>query len=86
MLNELMHVKNNKISVIEKKNKIVIIYSSEFVIGVLIGSEALEFFKYNLKRLVLKVEFIYKSILANWDGNRAKFSQIKTIVNDIFPI
>ncbi len=86
MLNELMHIKNNRISVIEKANKIVTIFSSEYVIGVLISSEALEFFKFNLKRLVLKIELIYKSVLVDWDGNRAKFSQLNSVVDDIFPI
>ncbi|MHA1106042.1 MAG: hypothetical protein ACTSPN_10040 [Promethearchaeota archaeon] len=86
MLNELMNAKDNKISIIEKKNKIVTIYSSEFIIGVLVSTEELEYFKHNLKKLVLKIEVLYKNLLINWKGDRSKFSPLKDIFNDIFPM
>jgi len=86
MLNELMNTRDNKISIIEKKNKIVTIYSSDLIIGVLVSTKELEYFKHNLKRLVLKIEILYKNLLINWDGDRSKFSPLKDIINDIFPI
>jgi len=84
MLNELMNNKENKISIIKKKNKIITIFTSETVIGVLISTEELEFFKHNLKKLVLKVEMIYKHFLVNWRGDMTKFTPIEDIVLDIF--
>ncbi len=86
MLNELMNTRENKISIIKKSNKIVNIYSSSLVIGVLVSTEELEYFKQNLRALVLKVETLYRSILLDWNGDRAKFSSLKEIINDVFPI
>ena len=84
MLNELLNTKENKIWIIKKKNKIVTIYTSVYIIGVLISTEELEFFKHNLKRLVLKIEVLYKNLLINWSGDITKFSPVKDIVADIF--
>ncbi len=84
MLNELMNTKENKISIIKKKNKTVTIFTSVYIIGVLVSTEELEFFKYNLKRLVLKIEMLYRNLLINWDGDRTKFYPVKDIVTDIF--
>lgn len=86
MLNELMNAKDNKISIIEKKNKIVTIFSGEYIIGVLVSTKELDYFKHNLKRLIIRIESLYKNLLVNWDGDRAKFSPLKDIINDIFPI
>lgn len=86
MLNELMNTKENKITIYKKKNKIVTIFTSEHVIGVLISSEELEFFKHNLKQLVLKIEILYKNLLIDWKGDRSKFHAIKDIIVDIFSI
>ena len=84
MLNELMNTKENKISIIKKKNKTVTIFTSVYIIGVLVSTEELEFFKHNLKRLVLKIEMLYRNLLINWSGDRAKFYPVKDIVTDIF--
>lgn len=84
MLNELMNTKENKISIIKKKNKIVTIFTSVYVIGVLVSTEELEFFKHNLKGIVLKTEMLYKNLLINWNGDRTKFNPINDIVTDIF--
>ncbi len=84
MLNELMNTKENKISIIKKKNKIITIYTSVYIIGVLVSTEELEFFKHNLKRLVLKIEMLYRNLLINWSGDRTKFYPVKDIVTDIF--
>ena len=84
MLNELLNTRENKISIIKKKNKIVTIFTSENVIGVLVSTEELEFFKHNLKRTVLKVELLYKNLLINWKGDITIFYAIKDILIDIF--
>ncbi|MBY9014296.1 MAG: hypothetical protein KGD68_01255 [Candidatus Lokiarchaeota archaeon] len=84
MLNELMNTKENKISIIKKKNKTVTIFTSVYIIGVLVSTEELEFFKHNLKRLVLKIEVLYRNLLINWNGDRTQFYPVKNIVSDIF--
>jgi hypothetical protein len=86
MLNELMNTKENKISIIKKKNKVVTIFTSVYIIGVIVSTDELEFFKHNLKRLVLKIEMLYRNILINWSGDRTKFYPVKDIVTDIFSI
>ena len=86
MLNKLLNTKENKISIIKKKNKIVTIFTSENLIGVIVSKEELEFFKHNLKKLVLKLEVLYKNLLINWTGERHKFYSIKDFVGDIFSI
>lgn len=86
MLNELMNTKENKITIYKKKNKVVTIFTSENVIGVVISSEELEFFKHNLKKMVLKIEILYRNLLIDWKGDRSKFHAIKDIMVDIFSI
>jgi hypothetical protein len=86
MLNELMNTRDNKISIIKKRNKVVTIYSSALIIAVLVSTEELEYYKHNLKKLVLKIEILYKNLLKNWDGDRTKFAPIEDIIDEIFPI
>lgn len=84
MLNELIPSKNNEISIIEKKGKIIISFSSDNITGVLISREDLQYFKYNLKKLILKLEEVYKSVLINWNGDLTIFSPIENIIESIF--
>ena len=58
MLKELIYGSNNEILVLRKRGKITNIFLGDHITGVLISKEELNFFKYNLKRLVLKVEDI----------------------------
>jgi len=84
MLNELIPSKNNEISIIKKKGKIVTTFSSNYTTGVLISKEDLEYFKYNLKKLILKLEEIYKSVLIKWNGDLTIFYPIENIIESIF--
>ena len=84
MLNELIRTKDDEISIIKKKGKIVIIFSSNYITGVLISKEELEYFKHNLKKLILKVEEIYKNVLINWNGDLTLFYPIRNIIDGIF--
>ena len=76
----------NEVSVIKKKGKITTIFSANHITGVLISKAELNYFKYNLKRLVLKIEDVYKSILINWNGDLTLFHSIKNIINEIFSV
>ncbi|MFW9947132.1 MAG: hypothetical protein ACFFDX_09920, partial [Candidatus Odinarchaeota archaeon] len=84
MLKELTSSQDKGLSRIQKEKKIVNIYTSDFLTGVLISKEDLKSFDYYLKELVLKIESIYKSILKDWDGNLDIFSPIEDIMNEIF--
>ena len=84
MLNELLRTKNNEFSIIKKKGKIVNIFSSSYITGILICKEELEYFKHNLKKLILKVERIYKNILMDWNGDLSIFFPIQNIIDNIF--
>jgi predicted regulator of Ras-like GTPase activity (Roadblock/LC7/MglB family) len=84
MLNELIHSEKNEISIIKKKGKIVTTFSGDYITGVLMSKEELEYFKHNLKKLILKVEEIYKSVLIKWNGDLTIFYPIKNIIDNIF--
>lgn len=84
MLNEMIDTKEKGNSIIKKKGKILNIFSSEYITGVLISKEDLKFFRHNLKKLILKVEEIYKNALINWNGNVGVFFPVKNIIDDIF--
>lgn len=86
MLNELIKSKSDEISVIRKEGKIVILFSGNHITGVLICKEELKYFIHNLKKLILKVEKIYKNILVKWDGDLTIFHPIKNIIDEIFSI
>jgi predicted regulator of Ras-like GTPase activity (Roadblock/LC7/MglB family) len=86
MLNELIRTNENEISIIKKKGKVVNIFSGSYVTGVLISKEELEYFKHNLKKVILKVEKIYKNILIKWNGDLTIFYPIKNIIDSTFLI
>lgn len=84
MLNELIQSKSEEIFVIRKKGKIVILFSGNYITGVLICKEELKYFIHNLKNLILKVEEIYDNILIKWNGDLTIFYPIKNIIDEIF--
>ncbi len=84
MLNELIQSKSDEISIIKKNEKSVILFSGNYLTGVLICKEELKYFIHNLKRLILKVEEIYDNILIKWNGDLAIFYPIKNIIDEIF--
>lgn len=86
MLNELIKSKSEEISSIRTKEKIVILFSGNYLTGVLICNEELKYFIHNLKKLILKVEQIYTNILIKWDGDLSIFYPIKNIIDEIFSI
>ncbi|MFX1502174.1 MAG: hypothetical protein ACFFDH_14515, partial [Promethearchaeota archaeon] len=84
MLNELIKSKSADISVIRKFEKTLVLFSGNFITGVLICKEELKFFIHNLRKLILKIEEIYSSILIKWDGDLTIFHPIKNIIDEIF--
>ncbi|MFX1453380.1 MAG: hypothetical protein ACFFCM_21275, partial [Promethearchaeota archaeon] len=84
MLEELIPAKDAKISIIEKKEKIVNIFSGKFINGVLISTEKLNSIISYLKKLIEKVENLYQHVLLNWDGNIDIFFPVENIVTEMF--
>jgi hypothetical protein len=84
MLKELTASKDKGLSKIKKENKIITIYTKDFLTGVLISKEELKSFDFYLKELVSKIEHIYRTILEDWDGDLDIFSPVEDIMHEIF--
>jgi hypothetical protein len=84
LLEELFSRQSNEISIVEKKGKVLTIFSGKYITGIIISKEELKFFRHNIKKLVLKVEEIYKNVLIQWDGDLSSFLPVKNIINEIF--
>jgi hypothetical protein len=72
-----------KISVVKKKNENIVMYSGDFVTGVLYTSEELNYTKVVLKEFINKFETIYKSLLRDFSGDITAFQSAEVLVNDI---
>ena len=83
VLKELMNTQEIGLSIIEKEGKLISIYSSDFLTGVMIGKENLASITSYLKEMVIKLESIYKNVLENWDGDLGIFSPIEDIISEI---
>lgn len=85
MLQELTPSPNKKgFSRIKEQDKIIYIYNSELLDGVIISREEIERFEYYLELLVLKVEGIYRDFLIDWDGDTDIFNPVDKIFDDVF--
>jgi len=72
------------ISIIKKKEKILIFQPGRFIYGVLICEEELESLKILLSKFINKIETIYSNILEDWDRNLNVFTPIEGIAKEIF--
>ncbi len=84
MLEELIPASDAKISIIEKRGKIVNIFSGKFLTGVFISNEKLNSIIFNLEQFINKVENLYQNILKDWDGNIDVFYPVENIVAELF--
>lgn len=85
MLQELTPSPNKKgFSRIKEQDKIIYLYNSELLDGVIISKEEIERFEYYLELLVLKVEGIYRDFLIEWDGDIDIFSPVDNIFDEVF--
>lgn len=84
MLKELTDSELEGLSVIKKRGKIVNIFSSKYVTGVIISSEEYDPIKVSLEKFVTQYEAIYKNVLENWDGNSEVFLPMKSLVKKMF--
>lgn len=83
----LEHITNSiGISLIERKDKKIIIYSGKYLYGVIISEEVLKTHQYILNKIISSVEAIYSHILIDWQGDLRVFSPVNDIVNDILKL
>ena len=74
---------SNGISIIERKDKKITIYSGNYIYGVIISDEILRSHQLILKNIISKIENIYSPILSNWQGDLKVFSPIDNIIEDM---
>ncbi len=74
---------SNGISLIERKDKKIIIHSGKYLYGVLISDEILRSHQFILRNIILKIEHIFSPILSNWQGDLKVFSPIDNIIEDM---
>jgi translation initiation factor 2B subunit (eIF-2B alpha/beta/delta family) len=85
MLKQLTQSKAKGFAVIRKKDKILNIYSSKFITAVLFSKEESSAIEYYLKKLVIRIENVYRDVLLSWNGKTSIFTPIKSIIEEIFP-
>ena len=71
-------------SVLHKKGKIVVIYPSKNITGVMFCTKDLHMLKFLLQKMISRIELVFKNVLANWDGDPSVFQPIEFICDDIF--
>ncbi len=82
ILQELTEKKG--VSIIERENKILIIYPSEYVNGVVICNQNLISVQILLKKFVEKIEAVFLNIFENWSGDVPISSAFEDISKEIF--
>ena len=73
-----------EISIIEQKDKFIIIQPGKYIYGALICKANLFSVQILLNGLIEKIEKIYSHILKNWNGDLKMFKPITEIVRDHF--
>jgi len=72
-------------SLIEEKDKTIIIHPGAYIYGVLMCDEKLKSLQILLKTVVTKIESIYSTILSTWKGGNTEiFKPIDDIVKKVF--
>jgi len=82
MLDSLTDTKG--ISVLHKKGKIIIIYPSPNLTGVMFCTKDLNMLKFLLQKFIVRIELVYKTVLLEWDGDPSIFQPIEYICDEIF--
>jgi hypothetical protein len=84
ILQSLTPSQKTRTSIIEKKGKILTIYSGSFSSGVIISTEELRPITYHLKEFIQKFEAIYADMLLDWRGDTDIFVPVDAMVNQFF--
>ncbi|MFW9819988.1 MAG: hypothetical protein ACFFE5_10295 [Candidatus Thorarchaeota archaeon] len=84
MLKEILKPGSREVSVIKKKGKLIYIFPSDLITGVIFSKKESKVVDLYMNRLILKVEQVYKNVLNNWDGDLNIFNPIRDIYEEIF--
>jgi len=84
MLKEILKPGSREVSVIKKKGKLIYIFPSDLITGVIFSKKESKVIDLYMNRLILKVEQVYKNVLTNWDGDLNIFIPIRDIYEKIF--
>lgn len=86
ILKTITDKEHSEFSVIKKQDKILSVFTSELITGVIISNEELKLIKPYLQKLVNKIESVYFNILINWDSDVTIFEPVEAIIKNILPI
>ncbi len=84
MLKEILNPGSREVTVIKKKGKIIHIFPSDLITGVIFSKKESKVIDLYMNRLILKVEQVYKNVLNKWDGDLNIFNPISDIYKEIF--
>jgi hypothetical protein len=84
LLDELAPATTQGSSIIKKKGKIVNLFASTFLSGVLISTEEMPAINFHLIEFILKLEQIYYPVLVDWKGEIEIFDPIAHIAKGYF--
>ncbi|MBD3228935.1 MAG: hypothetical protein GF329_12170 [Candidatus Lokiarchaeota archaeon] len=82
MLEEI--TKTEELSIIEKNEKIIIIYPGQFLYGIVVADKDLESLQILLQSFIDAIENIYRSVFLKWDGSLEIFNNIDRIRQEFF--
>jgi hypothetical protein len=86
ILKAITDTEHSEFSVIKKQDKILSVFSSELITGVIISNEELNLIKPYLQKLINKIESVYFNILIDWDSDVSIFEPVEAIIKNILPI
>ena len=72
------------VSVLQKKGKIIVIYPSKNLTGVMFCSKDLNILRVLLQKFIVRIESVFKTVLADWDGDPSVFKPVEYICDEIF--
>ena len=85
ILKKLTLSQGKGIGIMRKKGANIYIYTGKYCVGTLISKEDIGYLKYYLKKLIERIEIIYKNVFEDWKGELQIFHPIKSIIEEIFP-
>jgi len=86
LLEKISESESRGVSTFEKKGKIIIIYQSVNLTGVIFSTKNLRILQLLLKKTILRIEAIYANIIPKWNGDLSIFEPIEIIYDDIFKV
>lgn len=77
---------DSHLRVLSKESDVILMEYGKQMIGILIVEQELETLKVLLKKLVTQFEYLYASIVENWDGDTSIFKPATHLINELFSL